>query len=174
MRVSRLIMLLYGCLVLSVACQRETTTTPATPPQQTATQAPTPAKPQDLSDAKVKELLPLQTAPLEKSLLGASVGKDGLVAAEQMKFTAGSPIYLSMWVKDSPSGLQTSTTWFDAKKKEIAHESKPMNGAKTATFAMTQNLKPGKYHVTCYWGGNEACQYDFEVLKAAGKAKAKK
>lgn len=165
---SRFIIILYGCVALSVACKRETVTTPAAPPKQTAA---APARPQDLSNAKIKQLLPLSEAPLEKSLLGSSVGKDGLVAAEQTQFSAGAPIYISMWVKDSPAGLQTSVRWFDAKKKEVAHEEKAMNGGKTATFQLTQKLAPGKYHVTCYWGGNEACAHDFEVVKAAAKKK---
>jgi len=166
MRGSRFIIVFYGCVALSVACQRETVTTPAKPPAQTATAKP---RPQDLSSAKVNQVLPLAAAPLEKSLLGGTLGKDGAVTGVQTEFPAGKPVYLTMWVKQSPAGLQTSVRWFDDKHKEVAFEAKPMNGAKMATFVLNQKLKPGKYHVTGFWGGNEACEYDFSVVKGAAK-----
>ena len=167
MRRSRLIIILYASLALSVACQREQMTSPNKPPGKTTTVAT--GRPQDLSNAKVNEILPLAAAPLEKSILGGRLGADKNVAAEQIQFTPGQPIYLTVWLKDSPKGLQTSVRWFDAEKKEITSEAHPMNGAKVTTFSLKQKLKPGKYHVTCYWGGNEACDYDFEVIQPKKK-----
>jgi hypothetical protein len=171
MRGSRFIIVFYGFLVLTVACQRERTTDQTASVDGSGTAMPTnPPKPrvQDLSNAKVNQVLPLAAAPLEKSLVGGNV-KDGVVASEQMQFLPGKPVYLTMWLKESPAGLQTSVRWFDAKHKEVLFDSKPMNGSKVATFVMNQKLKPGKYHVTGYWGGNEACDYDFEVVKAGKK-----
>ena len=172
MRKRRFIALLYGCLALTVACQKaKEPSTAQQPPVRTSSAA---QKPQDLSNAQVNAVLALAEAPLEKSLLGDTLGKDGNVTAQQTQFLAGQPIYLTMWVKQSPGGLQTSARWYDAKKKEVAMEARDMKGAKVVTFTMNKKLEPGKYYVAGFWGGNQGCEYDFEVLKAPrGVAKKK-
>jgi hypothetical protein len=160
MRSRRLIVLLYGCLALIVGCQRERVVNP--PAGSTAKPAP---RIQDLKNAKVRELLPPIPPPVDRCLLGSAIGADGNVTTAQMSFHPGEPMRLTLWLRDSPSGLQTSAHWLTAKGKEIAMEQKPMNGGKVATFTLDKKLKPGKYHVTGLWGGNVACESDFEVKK---------
>jgi len=156
MRRRAFIIVLYGCLSLSVACQRERVAAPpAAPP-----------KPQDLSNAKINQLLAPASEPVEKCRLGTALGSDGNVTEQQTSFRAGDPIRLTMWLRESPGGLQTSARWYDAKKKQIAREAKSMNRAKVVTFTLDKKLPPGKYHVIGVWGGNEACGFDFEVIKS--------
>ena len=169
MRRHRLIIVLYGCLAFAVACQK-TKEQPAAPPVRTSTAA---EKPQDLSNAHVNTVLALAEAPLDRSMIGGALDKEGNVAAQQTQIAAGQPVYLTMWVKQSPGGLQTSARWYNAKKKEIATEAHDMKGAKVVTFKLDKKLDPGKYYVQGFWGGNHACEYEFEVVKAA-KPPAKK
>ena len=88
-----------------------------------------------------------------------------------MSATPGETVYLTMWFRESPVGLHTHVSWKDAAKKEVLHEERPMNGSKIATYALnTAKLKPGKYHVDGYWGGNVAAEKDFDIVpQAKGK-----
>ena len=156
MRSRRFIALIYGCFALTVGCQRERV---ASPPATTSKAV------QDLKNVKVKEILPTAPAPVDKCLVGSSIGPDGNVTAEQRSFRPNEPIRVTLWLHDSPSGLQTSAHWLTDKGKEITAERKEMNGAKVATFTLDKKLKPGKYSVRGLWGGNDACEYDFEVKK---------
>jgi len=106
---------------------------------------------------------------LDKSALGRTLSPDGTVTQEEIVFSPGQPVALTIWLKQSPPGLATSATWFDAHEKPIKHEQRPMNGAKVATFTMKQKLAPGKYHVIGYWGGNVVADRTFEVI--GGKKK---
>jgi methionine-rich copper-binding protein CopC len=169
----RVIVFLYGCLLLSVACQRERVAqkqaeppnaSAATATQATATQA-TATQPQDLKNANINQLLPAAVAPVDKCLAGTALGTDGNVSAEQMSFGAADPIRITMWLKESPKGLQTSVIVTDAKKKEVAKQARSMNGEKVVTFTLDRKLAAGKYHVTGMWGGNVACERDIEVAK---------
>ena len=122
----------------------------------------------------VKKKVFVKPAPdiLDKSALGSKLAPDGTVAEESSSFKAGEPIALTIWLKQSPAGLATSATWFDADDKKIAHEQRVMNGAKVATFTLSEaRLKPGKYHVVGYWGGNIAADKTFEIVAASGKRK---
>lgn len=102
---------------------------------------------------------------MKKSLLGSKLGADGNVAEEKKTFQKGEPVYLTLLLKDSPVGLQTRATWLrDGDKAELHTEIRAMNGAKTVTFALGDpNLKPGKYRVIGYWGGNVAADKPFEI-----------
>jgi hypothetical protein len=168
MRSRRFIVVLYGCLAVSVACQRERVGQGPATPNVASTQ------PQDLSKANVEAVLAAAPAPVERVLLGSTVGPDGSVTVSQRVFRAGDPIRLTLWLKESPKGLQTSAHWFDEKEHQIAKQAKAMEGAKVATFTLDKKLKPGKYHVTCFWGGNDACAFEFEVTSAMTSAKRKK
>ncbi len=46
-----------------------------------------------------------------------------------------------------------------------------MNGTKVATFALRQELAPGKYHVRGYWSGNIADDRDFVVVAKSKRSK---
>ncbi len=103
---------------------------------------------------------------LMTSRAGSALGTDGMVAAEQETIKRGAPIRLSMWLRESPNGLQTSAQIFDEKDAKVMEDRKPMNGAKTVTFTFeSKKLKPGLYRVVGYWGGNVATEHVLRVTK---------
>ncbi|HEY2829447.1 MAG TPA: hypothetical protein VGJ88_04960, partial [Thermoanaerobaculia bacterium] len=78
----------------------------------------------------------------------------------------GKAFYLTERFQQSPAGLQASIRVYDAKKQLVLEETRPMNGAKVATFTVPPaQVKPGFYHVEGYWGGNIACEYAVTVTK---------
>ena len=107
---------------------------------------------------------------LEKSALGRDLGPDGAVSREEILFSPGQPVSLTIWLKQSPPGLATGVKWLDPKEKVLAQEQRPMNGAKVTTFTLRQKLAPGRYRVIGYWGGNVVADRTFEVI-GAGKKK---
>ena len=95
-----------------------------------------------------------------------------MVATESDSVPAGEPIYLTMVLRESPQGLQTSAVWTTMDKKPLKTERKVMNGAKTVTFGLNNpKMKPGRYRVVGYWGGNIATEREFEIV---AKSKRKK
>ena len=154
--------LLVCCLVSAVcclpSCQKNA------PSTKTTTNVHRNVIPEDARNEKVKELIPMQVEVLERSALGTKLGPDGNVQDSRDVITRGRPVYVSMWLKESPGGLQTSVLFTDAKGKQVAWPKKAMKGEKTATFTLdTTHLEPGKYHAQCYWGMNIECDYDFTI-----------
>ncbi len=122
-------------------------------------------QPSDVRDAKVSEVI--QPAPqfIDRSLLGSQLGADGMVSKESASFTQGQSIYLTMVLRESPPGLQTSAVWMGVDGKPLRTERKVMNGAKVATFGFKNpKVKPGHYHVIGYWGGNIATDREFDIV----------
>lgn len=171
----RAIILLYVAAALIVACQRETAAPEQTGTAPTVTETTISGPPQDLANAKVDTVIaPMEEIYVDKSRLGSTIGQDGLVNADKSEFAPQDNVYLSMWFKESPAGLQARVLLEDADGKEIDTDQKPMNGGKTVTFNVgDKKLKAGKYKVTGYWGGNIAAEHDFTV-KAVPSSKAKK
>lgn len=164
-----------AAVVALAACEKKAEgPTPATSSGATATTAsrPMPAKPRDLAGKVVREKMP-QVEFIQKSALGTKLDAAGAVAEEKKSFTAKDKIFLTMWFVQSPEGLQTSAKWEQIVSKErgasatrlVLDERKPANGQNVVTFELKKKLKPGKYRVTGYWGGNDACNYDFDVTK---------
>jgi hypothetical protein len=156
---------LCGLGLIVAGCQKET---PARRRIITRTQ------PSDVGSAKVNTVI--QPAPqfIDHALLGSQLGPDGMVAKESDSVAAGQPIYLTMFLRESPKGLQTSAVWMGMDKKPLRTERKEMNGTKVVTFGFNDpKLKPGRYKVVGYWGGNIAAEREFEVV-AGGKTKRKK
>jgi hypothetical protein len=158
MRRTASILLLSTSLVF--ACQRKPEAVTQTAPS-TATTA------QDLSKAKVNTVIAVgQPEVLTQAKLGSKVGQDGNVTEEKLSFSRADPIYLTMWLKESPPGLQTGVRWFDSKGMVVSEERMPMAGAKVATFKLgVKGPKAGDYRAVGYWGGNIAVEYDFKVTK---------
>jgi hypothetical protein len=123
--------------------------------------------PQDLSKAKVNAVLPTpEPVFVTQTRLGSKLGADGNVAEEKTSFKRTEPIYLTMWLKESPAGLQTSVRWYDSKGEQVEYEFKPMNGAMVVTFKFDlKRPKPGDYRAVGYWGGNIATEYNFKITK---------
>lgn len=149
-------------LLLSWACQRG-----APQPVKTRIAVTTSNAPTDERRVREKDLIrPAGAKFLESAKIGPKLGPDGRVTDEEHAFAEGQPVYLTMNFRESPVGLQTRVVWFDDDHgKELAHEERPMNGAKTVTFSMTKKLAPGFYRVDGFWGGNFASEKVFQVVK---------
>ena len=146
-------------LVGAVACNRETVE-----PGKKKVNVHTNVIPTDASKVKVKEVLPMEHQVLERSALGTKLDKDGNVFQSAETFKPGEPVYVSMWLKESPGGLQTSAKFTDDKGKQLDWPKKQMNGEKVATFKLdTTNLSPGEYHAQLYWGMNIEHEYAFRI-----------
>ncbi|HEY3053294.1 MAG TPA: hypothetical protein VGK04_07900 [Thermoanaerobaculia bacterium] len=149
--------------LVALSCQRETTqsTSPAT------TKPTTVARPQNLAKAKVNKIIDVAAVETQtQARLGSATAADGTVTAEKDTFKSGEPIILSMVIQQSPPHLQMSARWYDAKDKIIFEDRRPMNGAKVVSFTYGgKKLKPGKYRVVGYWGGNIAGEKAFTVTK---------
>ena len=174
----RAIILLYVAAALTVAaCQRdEVVTTDQTATAPTVTETTLTGTPQDLSNATINTVVaPMEEIYVDKSRLGSTVGQDGLVDGDKTEFGSQDNVYLSMWFKESPAGLQARAVVEDTSGKEVSAQQKPMNGQKTVTFNLGEKkLVAGKYKVTGYWGGNIAAEHEFTVTAPAkGKAKRK-
>jgi|SRR5947207_15856716 len=129
-------------------------------------------QPTDLRNAKIKETLPIEFTVVERSALGSRLDAAGNVVESQDTFKPGDPVYVTMWLKTSPSGLQTSVKFTDPNGKQTAWPAKPMNGAKVATFKLdTAKLAPGEYKAECYWGANSEHEYTFKIAQAGKKKK---
>jgi hypothetical protein len=152
-------------LVLVIGCDRSREA-PA------RTGATTRVIPSDARNAKVDAVIHPLPQFIDQSLLGADLGPDGKVKTESDTFNAGQPVYLTMVLRESPPGLQTRAQWRDAKEKVLYSDQKNMNGGKMVTFTLKdKKLKPGRYHVVGYWGGNIAADKQFEIVGAGSKRK---
>ena len=154
--------ILCGLSLLAAACQQ----------QKEPAASKTSVLPGDVRNAKVSEVIQPLPQFIDRARLGSKLGPDGLVSAETDSIPAGDPIYLTMFLRESPSGLQTSAVWTTIDKKPLKTEHKVMNGAKTVTFGLNNpKMKPGHYRVVGYWGGNIATERQFQIV---AKSKRKK
>ncbi|SRR5581483_2828765 len=120
--------------------------------------------PSDGSKAHINETLPVDISVLERSAMGSKVDPSGKVIDSKDTFQVGEPVYVTMWLKESPGGLQTSVRFLDAHDKEVAWPKTNMNGKKVITQRLdTSKLAPGTYHAVCYWGMNEERDYPFKI-----------
>jgi hypothetical protein len=131
------------------------------------------AKAADARNANVNQLVPIEKPKfVTRSLIGSKVDATDVVSEETTEFGDRDSVYVTMFLGETPTGLQTSVRWRDRQGHEVApDERKPMKGEKYVTFKLYKKLKPGDYHVTGYWGGNIAAEYDFTIVK--GKATKK-
>ena len=152
-------------LVTVISCQK--TEQVVSQSSTAATKSATSTAAQDLSNANVKTVLPVgQPDVLTDSKLGSKIGADGNVTDDSQSVKASEPVYFSMWLKQSPAGLQTSVKWFDGSGTQIDESRTMMAGQKVATFKLNaKKLKPGDYRVVGYWGGNIAVERDFKMTK---------
>lgn len=152
--------------LLLVACRRPEQA--AAPQNQTSPATPTTtAPPQDLSKAKINTVVPVNPPTyVRESRLGSKLDAEKNVAEEKVTFKRNEPVYLTMWLQQSPKGLQTSVRWYDSNGNQIDEEFRPMNGEKVVTFKFdVKRPKAGAYRAVGYWGGNIAAEYDFTVTQ---------
>ncbi len=154
-------LLLISFFLLFVACPGKTSRAPGG--RKTAAQTTT--VPADAGNARVNVEVPVhEISVLERSALGSKIDKDGNVTDSKDTFKAGEPLYVTMWLKQSPGGLQTSVRFLDAHEKEIAWPKTNMKGEKVVTQRLdTSKLAPGAYHAICYWGMDEERDYQFTI-----------
>lgn len=124
------------------ACQREAPPQPAAPRRVI-----TKTIPSDAKNANVNAVVHVDPPVFMESA-------DVRVQGDTATFT--------MNLRESPKGLVTRATWKDAKGKELSSDAHPMNGAKSVTFTKA-GLKPGRYKVEGWWGGNLGAEKAFEV-----------
>ena len=158
---SRKFLIFYATIAGSVgACRRQE---PAPQPK-TGQQTTTTAVPQDLSKAKINTVIAIDNSgAVNKARVGTKTDSAGLVNEDKTSFKRDEPIRVSIWLNESPNGLQTSAKILDMKGKQLAEQRRPMNGAKTVTFTFTEKLKPGTYRVIGYWGGNTAGEFEVTI-----------
>ncbi len=156
------IIIFYAVAVISVAsCRRQE---PAAQAQrETVQRTTTEVVPQDLSKAKINTVIAIDNSgAVNRARVGATTDQAGLVNEDKTSFTKDDPVLISIWLNESPNGLQTSAKLLDMKGKQLAEQRKPMNGAKTTTFNLGKQ-KPGAYRVVGYWGGNIAGEFEIVV-----------
>lgn len=155
--------LMYAVASAFVACRNEkpaaSTTAPASP---TATVA---GAPRDMKNDKIDTKVMLRPPVISKCLVGSALAKDGTVAEERTVYRAKDPIYLSMWLNEAPEGLKVSLRAFDAKDETAMFIQEPATDKKVVTIKAQPQLKPGKYRVEGFWGGNSVCETYVEVRK---------
>ncbi len=143
------------------ACKREAPPVPAAATASVATST----APRDMADAKINQTLRPDQIFLDRAILGSDKATDGTVKNQQATFKVGEPVRLTMWLRESPPGLQTHIDWKNESGKIVATEQMEMSGAKIATFEAKEKLSPGSYTAVGYWGGNIACQIPFTIVK---------
>jgi hypothetical protein len=123
-------------------------------------------QPAGMANKKVSAIVkPLPQGFFDRSAIGSDLAKDGTVLAQKTSFVQREPVYVTMRFFESPAGLQASLRILDEKGKELHREAKQMNGEKIVTFKLPPSIiaSPGSYSVIGYWGGNDACDYKFDV-----------
>lgn len=157
--------LVIASIVLLAGCQKpaekKAGPAPAKTPQETLA-----GMKQDLRRADIDKIVTPVPPFVESCAIGSALGPDGSVTGEEKQFHEGHPIYLTERFQQSPAGLQASIRVYDARKHLILEETRPMKGAKVATFTIPpKQVKPGFYRVEGYWGGNIACEYAVNVIQ---------
>lgn len=118
----------------------------------------------DLSGKRVQQKYVLRPNVITRCEAGSQLGPDGLVSVPSGTFKTTDPIHLSMWLTQAPEDLQLVLRVLDAEENEIgvAHRD-DAGGARAVTLKVGEELKPGKYRLEGFWGGNLVCEKDVEV-----------
>lgn len=160
----RAVILLLALSIVLPACQKKEPS--PTKPRREGTAV----IPEDESKKEVDERINLRPKTpffMMKSTLGDRLDAKGEVESDNATIEAGSPVYLTLYLKESPVGLQTGAVWYKG-DKAFRRDVKPAAGAKIITFTLDdKKLEPGKYRVVGYWGGNVAADKQFEIRPRA-------
>ena len=140
---------IYAAALALVACRQEAPAVPeaAAPPPVSSV----PATPADARDANVDITLPLVA--------------NAVARCEPTKtaYAKGEAVQLEIDLNQAPEGLKVSSRVFDKAGKVVASASKPGAGQKSVTLQMEGKLRPGKYKIEGYWGGNLVCEHEITV-----------
>lgn len=109
---------------------------------------------------------PEEPPVLEQAKLGSNLGRRRNVEEEKTTFRQDEPIYLTMWLRESPPGLQAGVRWFDDTGIVVSEETRPMFGMKTATFHLAiKKPRPGNYRAVGFSGDKVAVEYNFTITE---------
>jgi len=157
------ITLLYAIALACVACRYERPAAEASRPrliQRTTWQR------TDLAGKRVQQKFVLQPKVLTRCEAGTRLGEDGLVAEPASTMRPDEPVYLSMWLAQAPEGLQVALRVLDGDENEIGTARRDdAGGVRAVTLQIGEELKPGKYKLEGFWGGNLVCEKNVEVTR---------
>src|SRR3954451_2181220 len=160
------VLLAVLALMVLVSCRKEGTGPIAPKREGTAV---IPADESTRNEVDRINLRPKTPFFMERSALAETLNAQGAVESDNTTIHAGSPVYLTLYLKESPPGLQTGAVWYQG-ERALRHDVKPAAGAKVLTFTLNEKkLAPGKYRVIGYWGGNVAADKQFEIVAPAPK-----
>ncbi|HVR41796.1 MAG TPA: hypothetical protein VMU84_22050 [Thermoanaerobaculia bacterium] len=114
---------------------------------------------------RVREVLVTENVAAKKVNEPLAFDRSMVVERSAIDVEPNKPVVLTMWLKESPGGLQTRAEWLDARGHRVFEELKPMHGEKVASFALPKKVKAGHYRVVGYWGGNIAAEHEFDVAR---------
>jgi hypothetical protein len=150
-------------VTLGIACRYEA---PPAQPKRPELQTRTVWVRTDLSGKQVRQRVDLMPEVLSRCESGSRLGPDGLVSQPSSSFKTTDPIHLSMWIREAPEGLQLAMRVLDSDGNEIGIARRDhAGGAKAVTMQVGEELRPGKYKLEGYWGGNLVCEKEVEVGK---------
>ncbi|HYC91109.1 MAG TPA: hypothetical protein VEO54_17960 [Thermoanaerobaculia bacterium] len=125
----------------------------------------------DMSGKQMTQKFVLQPQVLSRCEAGSQLGGDGLVARPASTFGEQDSIYLSMWLSEAPEGLQLALRVLDADGNEIGTARRDdAGGARAVTLQVGEPLKPGKYKLEGFWGGNLVCEREISVVRGVAGA----
>jgi hypothetical protein len=155
------IILLYVFAIPFVACRYEP---PPPAPQRPRLQTRTIWQRSDLSGKRVRQKYVLRPDVLTRCEAGSLLGPDGLVSIPASEFKTTDPIHLSMWLAESPSELQIAMRVLNADDNEIGIVCRDIvAGTQAITMKVGDELKPGRYTLEGFWGGNLVCEKGVRV-----------
>ena len=153
--------MLYGLAIPFVACRYESPPAEAGRPQLQVREV---WQRSDLAGKRVQQKFELRPEVLSRCEAGSRLGPDGLVSTPSSTFQTGDPVYLSMWLTESPNELQLAMRVLDGDDNEIGIARRDdAGGAKAVTMKVGQALEPGQYKLEGFWGGNLVCEKGIEV-----------
>lgn len=155
------IILFYVIATMFVACRGERTVVEK--PPGSVTEKVIAAPPANLSGKSVENVVPLIAPVARRCVVGTQLDPKGLVSAKATTIESDVPLYLTIWLSESPEDLQVSMRVRDKNDDEVATVLKPARGAKVITLKLDQKLDAGSYRIEGVWGGNVACEQDVEI-----------
>ncbi|HVR44806.1 MAG TPA: hypothetical protein VMS56_15340 [Thermoanaerobaculia bacterium] len=106
---------------------------------------------------------------IDDPTLGNEVSADGSIpmGSTDNDFEAGEPIFVAMEVGDAPPGTTVRVVWQDAAGKQLAEDSKNLNGETYVNFQApdTSTWAEGEYKVLIMAGDQIAHEEDFNVAR---------
>jgi hypothetical protein len=118
----------------------------------------------NLAGKRVEQKFVLQPKVLSRCEAGSRLDEQGLVEQPASSFDTDEPVYLSMWLAEAPEGLQVALRVLDDEGNEVGTARRDdAGGVRAVTLRVGEELRPGKYKLEGFWGGNLVCEKRVEV-----------